>query len=116
MVIIAFSSNTSKTLPRIVCKKFCHVAPIVQTPSGMILYQFIRPRKFIKIPITRHGLQLIKNNNWHMIYLHNKCDINFNPTTPVTCVDMTRQIIGMRRRVIQTPYGLYCEICKQNAP
>ena len=51
MMIIAFSDKTGKMLPRVVCKKFKHCAPIVRTDCGLVMYHFVRRGHIYKIKL-----------------------------------------------------------------
>ena len=53
MIIIAFSNKTSKLLPRLFCKKFKHVAPIVIGNSQITMYQFVRRGEIAKINLAQ---------------------------------------------------------------
>lgn len=113
MILVAFSVKTSKILPRIFCWHFRHVAPIIcDRNNKMLLYQFVRRGHIVKIPITKTGLNLLKQNGWVILQLnvkHKCCDVQ----SAWTCVDLTKRTIGVRAPFIQTPDALYKRLIKK---
>lgn len=107
MIIIAFSDKTSKLLPRIFCKKIKHVAPIIVKDKDMFLYQFISKNRYDKIPLQMRDLKVLGANGWKFIYLPISAVNGFEKIHAITCVQFTKNAIGIKNRYIQTPNGLY---------
>ena len=107
MIIVAFSDKTSKTLPRIFCRKWKHVSPIAAEKNGLVLYQFVRHGCVEKINIKMRDIKILNAHGWRFIYLPCALPHDFNPTTARTCVEMTKRAIGLSNRYIQTPGALF---------
>lgn len=107
MIILAFSNKTSKVLPRILCRKMKHVALIDATENQMTMYQFIRAGKIAKIQINMRDIKILGMHGWKFIYMRGNIPHDFNPHGAITCVQVAKHAIGMRRWNIQTPYALY---------
>lgn len=105
-IIIAFSKHTSKTLPKLFCKYFKHCAPILcKKNETFILLQFVSLTKIIRIQLVKRDLKLLEDFGWKFVYLKNikKHKIKI----PFTCVQFTKQVIGMKKPFVQTPDSLY---------
>ena len=107
MIIIAFSNKTSKFLPRIFCRKFKHVAPIIMNDNKITLYQFILKGNITQIQLKMRDLKILMKHGWKFIYLNSNARRNFNASKSITCVQFTKNIIGMRNLFVQTPYQMY---------
>lgn len=107
MIIVAFSNKTSKFLPRIFCRKFKHVAPIIMDDNKIILYQFVRRGNIVQIQLKMRDLKILVKHGWKFIYLNNNARRDFNVSESVTCVQFTKNTIGMRNLFVQTPYQMY---------
>lgn len=113
MIIIAFSNKTSKILPKLICRKYKHVAPIIPDGKGLVMYQFVRRGDVEKIEIQTRDLKILKSHGWDFIYIHGaKIPHDFNPNNAITCVDLSKRIIGLKKIYIQTPLALYKELMK----
>lgn len=112
MIIIAFSDKTSKILPRMVCRKFRHCAPIVPAAHGrMTMYQFTSPGHVSKIDLCMRDIRLLARNGWCFVYI--PCDAvpNFDAHA-YSCVALSKQALRLHRPLIQTPDGLYKHLNK----
>lgn len=106
MIIIAFSKHTSKLLPKLVCKNFKHCAPILwKKNKSFTLLQYVNAKKVIPIQLSEKDLNILENFGWHFIYLGKVKKHKIK--TPLTCVQFTKQLIGINKPFIQTPDGLY---------
>ena len=107
MIIIAFSPNTSKTLPRILCHRFRHCAPIIKSGNKLVMYQFVHPRKIEKIYLCHRDISILGAHGWQFIYIPRDTTNDFFPPHAYSCVDLSKQALGIRNIFIQTPYALY---------
>ena len=108
MIIIAFSKHTSKILPRMLCRKLCHCAPIICNGNDLVMYQFIRHNHIEQIHIRPRDIDILRTHGWEFIYVSptitsNDCDY----MRAYSCVDLSKRTIGLKSVFIQTPYGLY---------
>lgn len=107
MIIIAFSCKTSKIMPRIFCRKYKHVAPIAVYKDTMILYQFVKYNTIVQINLRMQDITKLQMFGWRFIYLTGNLSNKFYPGNAKTCVQMTKQAIGIKNWKIQTPDALY---------
>ncbi|MBD5400255.1 hypothetical protein HDR61_00700 [bacterium] len=107
MVIIAFSDKTSKVIPRIVCHKFKHCAPIIPTGHDMVMYQFTRPGHVTPIKINMSGIRRLRQHGWQFIYVPHDTPPNFTTRGAISCVDLSKRALGLRAAWIWRPDGLY---------
>lgn len=107
MIIVAFSDKTSKILPRILCRKIKHVAPIIANKNNLIMYQFISRKKCHKIIIKMRDIKILAAHGWRFIYLPIDAAKDFSKMHALTCVQFTKNAIGLKKAFIQTPNGLY---------
>ena len=112
MMIIAFSTKTSKILPRLFCGKLKHVAPIVIDENKITLYQFVRMGHIVKIPILERDIKLLEYHGWRFVFLQDALPQSFNKKYIFTCVHLAKTMIGIKRVRIQTPNQLYKEIAR----
>lgn len=111
MVIIAFSEKTSKILPRIICRRFKHCAPIVPAGRYMVLYQFCAPGHVTKIPLNMSGIRRLRANGWQFMYVPCDPPRNFDQHA-FSCVDLSKRALGMRALHVQTPDRLFKHLCR----
>lgn len=111
MVIIAFSEKTSKILPRIICRRFRHCAPITPMGRGMILHQFSSPGHITKIPINIRGISRLQKQGWRFIYLPIDAPGNLG-SHAFSCVDLSKRALRLNAPHIQTPDALYRHLRK----
>ena len=108
MIIIAFSRKTSKILPRIICRKFRHVAPMQCRGDKIVMYQFIRPGHIENINMHMRDIKILHAHGWEFIKLNN---INMPHGNwwhgAYSCVNMTKRACNIHTVFIQTPDGLY---------
>lgn len=114
MMIIAFSKNTSKILPHMLCRHFRHCAPIICNGHDLIMYQFIKHNHIEQIHIKSRDIAILHAHGWEFIYISpggpvNKCNLSH----VYSCVDLSKRIIGLKSIFIQTPYMLYKHINKK---
>jgi hypothetical protein len=107
MIIIAFSDKTSKILPKLICRKFKHVAPIAVHNDKLIMYQFVKRNICVKVHLRMKDIKILNKNGWRFIYLTGDVPPNFNTKNVRTCVELTKRAIGLESRLIQTPNALY---------
>ncbi|MBR6685310.1 MAG: hypothetical protein IKL37_03525 [Alphaproteobacteria bacterium] len=105
MIIIAASQKTAKTLPRLLCRKWRHVAPIVTHNKELILYQFTHTfRHATPIKIKRRDIAILKKHGWLFIPLpHAQTQADITQIRAMTCVSFTKCVIGIKNLSIQTP-------------
>lgn len=107
MIIIGFTHKTSKILPRIFCRNFRHCAPIIVMLDGnMQMFQFVRRGQIESIPINMRDINILHKHGWHFVYLPISFTHNKNLGRARTCVEMTRWVLGIKKRIL-TPDGLY---------
>lgn len=106
MIIIAFTNKTSKIIPKIMCRKMKHVAPIFVDKNRLKLIQFVHRGNIKKIQIKWRDIQILKQHGWQFIYLNTRVNrhIKYNAWT---CVQMVKNILNITDKKIQTPYALY---------
>ena len=107
MVIIAFSNKTSKILPRIFCRCFRHCAPIVRDGSKLVMYQFTSMHNISKIELQNRDIAILRAHGWRFIYLPGDVKNDFPARRAYSCVDLSKQAIGINNIFIQTPNALY---------
>ena len=108
MIIIAFSENTSKFLPRILCRRFRHCAPIICDNKDLIMYQFVRYNHIAVIHLHARDIEILRSHGWKFIYISPDTPIDkFYPTFTYSCVGLCKHALGIRSIFIQTPYALY---------
>lgn len=109
MIIIAFSGKTSKILPRVLCRRFRHCAPIIPTPDiagQMIMYQFIRHGKIAQITLNMRDIKILAAHGWQFVYLPGDAP-NMATVRAWSCVGLSKHAARIHNRRILTPNGLY---------
>ena len=110
MIIIGFCRNTSKILPRLFCRNFVHTAPILVRKSDLEMWQFVKFNKIVKIPLKLRDLNILSKYGWVFIVLDN-CNANYtNVRYVISCVQLAKNMLGLRNWRIQTPDALYKEL------
>lgn len=107
MIIIAFSENTSKILPRIFCRRFRHCAPIVCNKNNLTMYQFTHHNTIEQIHLHPRDIALLRTHGWKFIYISPNTKTNYDFTHAYSCVDLSKHAIGIHSMFIQTPDSLY---------
>lgn len=109
MIIIAFSTKTSRLIPQIICREYKHCAPIIINPDNMTMtmYQFVRRNHIVQIPLKQRDIKLLGANGWRFIYIPRDITSQFDARAAKTCVDLSKRAIGMHAPMIQTPGALY---------
>jgi hypothetical protein len=107
MIIIAFSENTSKILPRILCRRFRHCAPIVYNGSDLTMYQFTKRNHIVEIHLHPRDIIILRAHGWTFIYISPETTNISNNLHAYSCVDLTKQALNIKSVFIQTPYALY---------
>ena len=114
MIIIAFSENTSKILPRILCRKLHHCAPIICNKTNLIMYQFVSLHHIEKIYLQPRDIKILCAHGWKFIYMSpNKSIYHFDYTSAYSCVDLSKRAIGIHSVFIQTPFALYKHLTRK---
>ena len=111
MIIIGFSTTTSKILPRVLCGKFKHCVIITKYAGNFILHQFVKRKHICRITITERGLAQLESNGWVFIYKKSPISPQFDPNA-WTCVDYVKRALGLHKIWIQTPNDLFKYIQK----
>lgn len=107
MIIIAFAPNTSKLLPKIMCRKFKHCAVVAKNQKDLTMYQFITHGHSEKISLRNRDLKILAGYGWRFVYVPNDLPCDFNPYSAWSCVDMCKRAIKLHEPWIQTPYALF---------
>ena len=107
MIIIAFSKNTSKVLPRILCRHFRHCAPIICNKNDLTLYQFTHYNHIERIHLHPRDIALLRAYGWKFVYISPNIKTNYDFTHAYSCVDLSKHAIGIHSMFIQTPDSLY---------
>ena len=108
MIIIGFTNKTSKILPRIFCRKFRHVAIILPDGDGFVMYQFVRRRQIVLIPLKARDIKILMQHGWDFVLTEQHVMTkDFANTHVFTCVQLAKKAVGMRNIWIQTPAALY---------
>ena len=113
MIIIAFSEKTSKILPRVLCRRFRHCAPIICDKNDLIMYQFTHVNHIEQIHIKPRDIAILRAHGWKFIYIspNTKRAVDFDRA--YSCVDLSKRAVGIHSIFIQTPYGLYKYLVKK---
>ena len=106
MIIIAFSRQTSKILPRIFCRRFRHCAPILRIGKKLIMYQFTGIHNITKIELQNRDISILRAHGWRFVYLPYDIQNDFSEHA-YSCVDLSKRALGIHNRFIQTPNALY---------
>ena len=110
MIIIAFSSKTSKILPRIFCRRLRHCAPILRVGNKLVMYQFTSMHHISTIELHNRDIAILRAHGWRFIYVPTDVPHDFNPMSAYSCVDLSKRALGIQNLFIQTPYKLYAHI------
>lgn len=108
-MIIGFSNNTSRLIPKILCVPPRHCAPIVQIDRNhYIMFQFVRRGQITQIALRRKELKLLESYGWQFIHINTSCisPMNFAPTAK-SCVHLCKLSLNMHCPFVLTPKGLY---------
>lgn len=105
-MLIGFTHNTGKILPRIFCRKFRHCAIILEQKD--IKYKYIMLQvgfgRVNFIPLQKRDLKILEQNGW--VFLQQKCYLNNYKLSP-TCVSFAKRALGIRAPFVLTPYQLF---------
>ncbi len=108
MIYIGFSIKTHKMFANILCRHFRHVAPIVIIGNKCIIYQFTAPHNISLIATTTKGLKILESYGWKFIKYGGKNDLQHAlKSKPITCVQFTKCVCGIKNILIQTPDALF---------
>lgn len=115
MIIIAFSENTSRILPRIFCRRFRHCAPIICNPDSLVMYQFVKHNHIAQVRLNPRDISILRAHGWVFIYVSpNNTQINtLHAYNAYSCVDLSKRALGIQSMFIQTPYALYKYLVKK---
>lgn len=106
MLYIGFSNYSHKIHARLFCREMKHCAPIIVDGDTVIIYQFVRINKIVKIFIKRTDLKILKKHGWKIVKYSNAADIP-DKCFCLTCVQFTKRACGIKNIQIQTPMGLF---------
>ncbi len=112
MVIIGFSTKTSKKFVRMCCRHFKHCVIITGSQNRFVLHQFVRRNFVKKITLSNHGLTQLKHNGWVFILSNRKRAKLINPHV-ITCVAFVKAALHIKNFWIQTPDALYKYLTKK---
>ena len=84
MIIIAFSDKTSKILPKILCGKIKHCAPISVHNNTLVMHQFISHNNIVKIKLNMRDIRILQRYGWRFVYLTGDMLNNININTRVS--------------------------------
>jgi hypothetical protein len=110
--LLRFAIKLQKKLPRVLCRKFKHTAPIWVHNDKIIMYQFIKNKNIKKIVLQMRDLKILQKFGWRFVYIIGSLSHDFINTNAVTCVNFTKAAIGLKKPAIQTPLALYKYLTK----
>lgn len=113
-MIIGFSKKTSKIIPKIFCKKFCHCAVLIphKTTGKEQIYLLLNPSigKIDIFLLKSRDLKILEKHGWFFIQINHKqenipvlCSIKYS----LTCVGFAKQALGIKNPWILIPDQLY---------
>lgn len=100
-------------MPNLICREFKHVAPILIKNNKKELWQFVKKNNIVKIPVNLRDLRLLHEYKWKFIVLSEIYTKDVNLKKCYTCVQMTKQLIGIKKLYVQTPDGLYKKLKRE---
>ena len=103
---IAFSKTSHKLYARILCRRFRHCAPVIKTKTGFILYQFVNRKNIVPIRLKSRDIKILEHNGWIFIK-HKTSAARIHIKKSLTCVQFTKQVLGITGIFIQTPDQLF---------
>ena len=107
MIYIGFSTKTNKLLANILCKTYCHCAPVFITHDKCVLYQFVRYKKIVPIYIRPTDINILKNFGWIFIKYNKHIVTNkILKQNAFTCVQFTKRVLQIHNLAVQTPDAL----------
>lgn len=113
-MLIGFTHNTRKMLPRIFCRKFRHCAIILEQKD--IKYKYIMLQvgfgRVHFIPLQKRDLKILEKNGW--VFLEQKC-YSYKYKLSLTCVSFAKRALGIRAPFVWTPYQLFKHLTKCRA-
>lgn len=105
MLYIGFSNYSNKIHAKLFCNKYKHCAPVIINGDTVIIYQFVRINKVVKIFIKKTDLKLLGKHGW--IFIKHQKNIKQIPKFCLTCVQFTKHVCGIKNIKIQTPLALF---------
>lgn len=120
-MIIAFSPNTSRIIPRIFCRKIRHCAPIIYiAPNRYIMYQFVRHGHIAQIYLNTRAIKLLGIHGWRFISIPGMPPYDFMRRARIccrSCVELCKLAIDMHAPCVITPLCMYKRlVLKKCAP
>ena len=106
MLYIGFSTKSRKIHAKLFCKQFKHCAPVVINKDTVIIYQFVRINKIVKITINKKDLSILEKYGWKFIKYSKDIKRIPNPHY-LTCVQFTKYMCGINNIKIQTTLALF---------
>lgn len=106
MLYIGFSKQSHKIHAKLFCKNYKHCAPIVIKGNTVVIYQFVRINKIVKITVNKKDLSVLEKYGWKFIAY--PIDTEKIPHSHyLTCVQFTKHMCGIKDIKIQTPFALF---------
>src|SRR5574344_2029310 len=93
-MLVGFTNNTSKILPRIFCRRFRHCAVILEYNNCYLMLQFTSRNKIHFIPLKNRDIMILKRNGW--VFTNVFISSTFNYKSCFTCVSFVKQVLGIR--------------------
>ena len=106
MLYIGFSNYSNKLHANMFCNKYKHCAPITINKNSAVIYQFVHINKIVKIVIQKNDLKLLEHHGWKFIKYPKKIK-QTSPKYCLTCVQFTKNMCGIKKLTIQTPFSLF---------
>ncbi len=118
MLIIGFSPNTSRLLPRLFCRLPRHCAPILRiTENKYIMLQFVRHGHIARISLSARQISLLQRYGWTFIQVKHCsfCKLPPHIQNIYSCVSLCKYLLNIRNPFIQTPRALYKKLKRLTA-
>ncbi len=115
-MLIGFTNNTRKIMPRIFCRKFRHCAIVLEHKAKGIRHRYtmiqVGSGKINFILLQTRDLKILEQNGW--VFLEHKaqgkkylCVMPYNLCSNITCVSFAKHVLKIRAPFIWTPDALY---------
>ena len=118
MIIIGFSANSSKLLPRIFCRFFRHCAPIIHIKKNRyIMLQFVQRRKISLISMTTREINLLSAYGWKFVTVNKAAPRRLTKKlyNVNSCVELCKLLLEIKSLFVFTPMDLYKKLKRHSA-